>query len=204
MTAPATEFSACPYLPAPEPGRVLDWRSLNELGRDRGPIFYKRCLAYAQHLWMGGLAARALLAVDRALLAELQGDDPAIVHQPLPYLAAAWLIASTPDGVFIGNPRIHYQHLADRVREPRRAQRGTRAWACWHLARLVRPDLPGDPRHIVTEPTRDETAAALLRHGIAGEHATWLAALEAAAAWPRSGPPRGGRSIVDEGRAERR
>lgn len=159
---------------------MLDWQSLHELGEDRGGRFYERCLLYAHYLWTRGLAARAILAADRALLADLRGDEPGLARHPLPYLALAWMIARTPPGVFIGNPRVHYQHLADRVREPRRAQRSARAWACWHLACLVRPDLPGDPRHAVIEPNRAETAAALLRHGIPGEAATWLTALAGA------------------------
>jgi hypothetical protein len=156
---------------------VLDWQSLHELGDDRGDRFYLRCLTYAHYLWIRGLAARAILAADRALLADLRGDEPALTRYPLPYRALVWMIASTPRDVFIGNPRVHYQHLADRVREPRRAQRSARAWACWHLARIVRPDLPGDPRHIVREPAADELAHALAAHGIPGEAATWLTAL---------------------------
>jgi len=164
-----------------EPGIVLDWRSLHELGDDRGDPFYLRCLTYAHYLWMRGLAARAILAADRALLADLRGDEPALARHPLPYRALRWMIAATPDGVFIGNPRVHYQHLADRLREPRRAQRSARAWACWHLACIVRPALPRDPRHRVVEPTPEQIAHALATHGIPGEAATWQHAVAEAA-----------------------
>jgi hypothetical protein len=83
-----------------------------------------------------------------------------------------------PAGVFIGNPRVHYQHLADRMNEPRRDQRRWRAWACWALARRLRPEWPGDPRHAVVEPTFAEIAARLDAHGIAGETALWRSVLE--------------------------
>jgi hypothetical protein len=185
VSAPPATLPTCPHLPPLEPGVVLDWRTLNELGPERGGRFYLRCLTYAHDLWQRGLAARALLAADRALLADLHGDEPDLARHPLPYLGIAWMIAATPPGVFIGNPRVHYQHLADRVREPRRAQRSARAWACWHLARLVRPDLPGDPRHQVTEPTAGEIAQHLAAHGIAGETATWQAAVADAGALRR-------------------
>ena len=87
----------------------------------------------------------------------------------------AWLIAHTPSGVFLGNPRVHFQHYADRMNEPRREQRRWRAWACWALARAVRPDLPNDPRHEVTEPSLEAIDAALRTHGIEGEAQLWRA-----------------------------
>jgi len=173
MSVPPSVLPACPHLPVLEPGQVLDWRTLNELGDHRGEVFYLRCLTYAHDLWTRGFAARAILAVDRALFADLRGDEPALAHHPLPYSALVWMITATPPDVFIGNPRVHYQHLADRVREPRRAQRSARAWACWHLVRLIRPDLPADPRHAVIEPTSESIAHALATHGIPGELATW-------------------------------
>lgn len=176
---PPVPLPACPFLPPIDAGAELDWRLLNTLGSDRGARFYERCLMYAQFLWIRGQAARAILAADRALLADLAGDEPILRRQPLPYRPLAWMISHAPPGVFIGNPRVHYQHLADRVREPRRAQRSARAWACWHLARAVLPGLPGDPRHAVREPTREDTARALEQHGIAGECAAWTQALQA-------------------------
>jgi hypothetical protein len=85
----------------------------------------------------------------------------------------AWLIEHTPPGVFIGNPRVHFQHYADRMNEPRREQRRWRAWSCWALARAVRPELPADPRHAVTEPMLDQIFAALDEHGLPGEAQLW-------------------------------
>jgi len=57
---------------------------------------------------------------------------------------------------FIGNPRRHFQHYAGRMNDPRREQRRWRAWASWAIARKVMPGLPGDPRHVVDEPSLDE------------------------------------------------
>ena len=47
--------------------------------------------------------------------------------------------------------------------------------------RAVAPDLPGDPRHLVTEPSEAEINAALRAHGLPGEAADWRDALDAAA-----------------------
>ena len=175
-----SEFPPCPYLPTPRPG--LDWRALHaHRATDRGPEFYFACLEYGHALWQRGFAARSLLCLDRALGAELRGDEPILSANPLPYAAMAWLIANTPAGVFLGNPRVHFQHYADRMNEPRRDQRRWRAWACWAITRAVRPDLPNDPKHPVREPSLDEIAAGLTAHGIRGEADVWRRELQRAA-----------------------
>jgi hypothetical protein len=135
-------------------------------------------LEYGQQLWLDGLPARALLAVDRALYCDVAPDDEAVLAYPLPYRAIGWLVAQPAEG-FTGNARVHYQHLADRVRGERAEQKRWRAWAAWAIVRKVRPDLPGDPKHAVTEPTPTEIAAALTRHGIRDEAATWRQAYDA-------------------------
>ena len=164
----------CPHLPAPRAG--LDWRALHVHREDvRGTAFYRDCLEYAHALWQRGLAARAILCLDRALGADLHGDDPLLREWPLPYAAMVWFIAHTPSDVFIGNPRVHFQHYADRMNEPRRDQRRWRAWACWALARAIRPELPNDPKHRVVEPSSEEIAAGLQAHGLVGEVELWLA-----------------------------
>ena len=169
-------FAACPHLPEPPAG--LDWRALHLFRRAaRGEAFYLACLEYGQTLWQRGYAARAILCLDRAMGAELSGAEPALRTWPLPYAAMAWIIRHTPEGVFLGNPRVHFQHYADRMNEPRRDQRRWRAWACWAIAHAVRPDLPGDPRHAVVEPGIEEIAAQLARHGHPGEAETWRTAL---------------------------
>jgi len=88
-----------------------------------------------------------------------------------------WFIAHAPDGMFLGNPRLHFQHYAGRMNEPRRELRRWRAWACWAIARAVRPDLPGDPLHEIIEPTRDEIFLQLGKYGFAAEPDLWLSAL---------------------------
>lgn len=169
-------FPACPHLPPAPAG--LDWRALHAFRKsDRGPEFYRACLEYGQDLWQRGFAARALLCLDRAFGADLRGDEPVLRVAPLPYAAMAWLITHTPPGVFLGNPRVHFQHYADRMNEPRREQRRWRAWACWALARRIRPELPADPKHDVREPTLVEIADALRAHGLPGEVELWQQAL---------------------------
>lgn len=168
----------CPHLPTPRAG--LDWRSLHAFREsDRGPEFYFACLEYGHALWQRWFAARALLCLDRALGADLTGEEPVLREYPLPYAAMAWLIAHAPADLFLGNPRVHFQHYADRMNEPRRDQRRWRAWACWAIARAVRPELPADPKHDVVEPTLEEIAAALQMHGHRGEAELWQGVLRA-------------------------
>ncbi|HVS52823.1 MAG TPA: hypothetical protein VHD62_10755 [Opitutaceae bacterium] len=175
----AAVFSPCPHLPPPRAG--LDWRALHAFrAGERGAEFYFACLEYGQALWQRRCAARALLCLDRAFGAGLRGDEAVLRAWPLPYAATAWLIAHTPPDVFLGNPRVHFQHYADRMNEPRREQRRWRAWACWALARVVRPDLAGDPKHRVVEPTPAEIFAALRAHGHASEVELWAAELQRA------------------------
>jgi hypothetical protein len=178
MARMSSRFPLCPHLPPPR--MELDWRALHAFrGAERGSEFYFACLEYGHVLWRKGFAARSLLCLDRALGAELGGSEAVLRDYPLPYAAMAWLIEHTPDDVFIGNPRVHFQHYADRMNEPRREQRRWRAWACWALARAVRPELPADPKHRVIEPTLDEITAGLRAHGHPGEAALWRRELEA-------------------------
>jgi hypothetical protein len=165
-------FAACPHLPVPRTG--LDWRALHAFREgDRGEAFYLTCLEYGQALWQQQLAARALLCLDRAMGADLMGDEAVLAHHPIPYRAMAWIVAQTPVEVFLGNPRVHFQHYADRLGEPRREQRRWRAWACWALVRVVRPEFPADPRHAVHEPASDEIHAGLVQWALPGEAQAW-------------------------------
>lgn len=164
-------MTACPYLP---PARAaMDWRVFQVHGAARDAGFYRTALEYGNFLWQRQLPARAILCLDRALGAEVPVDDPVLRDWPLPYAAMAWMIAHLPPGVFSGNPRVHFQHYADRMNEPRRLQRQWRAWACWAITCRLRPDLPGDPRHVVTEPSESEIAQELHAHGLAGESERW-------------------------------
>src|SRR5688572_28460279 len=96
----SSAFPPCPHLPTPRAG--LDWRALHAFrATDRGPEFYFACLEYGHALWLKGFAARALLYLDRALSADLNGTEPVLQQHPLPYAAMAWLIGHTPAGVFL-------------------------------------------------------------------------------------------------------
>ena len=152
----------------------MDWRDLTAHGGDRGPAFYQTALEYGHHLWRSGRAARAILCLDRAFGADPGGAD----HWPPPYAALAWILGHTPAGVFLGNPRVHFQHLAVRMNEPRREQRRWRAWACGAIAQRVLPHLPADPRDGMAEPDPARIGAQLLRHGRPGEAALWQAVWE--------------------------
>jgi hypothetical protein len=166
----------CPHLPAPRRG--LDWRVLHAFrDHNRGAEFYVACLEYGHSLWQRGFAARAILCLDRAMGANLTGHESELKTWPMPYAAMGWFIAHTPSDVFLGNPRVHFQHYAGRMNEPRREQRRWRAWACWAVARAVRPDLPGDPRHEIIEPALDEIRAKLMQHGHTNEAELWQAVL---------------------------
>lgn len=167
----------CPCLP-PAPA-VMDASGLTAHGTARDANFYLTALTYSQYLWQRrGLAARAILCLDRALGADLRGDEPILRDWPLPYAALGWVLRQVPAGVFIGNPRVHYQHLADRMNEPRREQRRWRAWAAWAITRRFRPEFPADPRHAVVEPDRATIVLKLSAHGLPGEASLWHSSLE--------------------------
>ena len=166
----------CPYLPSGQ--KKLSWRELNALRDDQGEELYLLCLEYGQQLWLENLPARALLAVDRALYCDVPAHAKCLQQHPLPYAAIGWLV-SQPTEQFTGNARVHYQHLADRVKGDRAAQKKWRAWAAWAVIRRVRPDLQADPDHAVTEPSHSEIRQALQLHGIKGEVETWGKAIGA-------------------------
>lgn len=189
-----SSLPACPYLPAPRLG--LDWRVLHAFrDHERGAEFYLACLEYGHSLWQRGFAARSLLCLDRAMGADVRGNESVLVDWPMPYAAMGWLIGHTPADVFVGNPRVHFQHYAGRMNEPRREQRRWRAWACWAIARAVRPDLPGDPRHEIAEPSVEQIFTQLTHHGHANEAALWRSALEQA---PADGAAAHGAFVNDE------
>jgi hypothetical protein len=153
----------------------MDWRDLRAHGAERGPAFYHTALTYAQYLWQRGCAARAVLCLDRAFGSDLPPDPEP--RPALPYAALAWMLVHLPPKVFIGNPRIHFQHLADRMSGPRLEQRRWRAWACWAIARQAMPELPGDIRCIDGEPTLETIAGRLSAFGRPDEAALWRAVL---------------------------
>jgi hypothetical protein len=155
----------------PVPDGLLDYRELRRHGPRRDAEFYYSALCYGQQLWVSGHAGRALLALTRALYAEVP-EDAAILRQwPLPYAALRWILEQHDSDDFPGNPRLSFQHQACRMRPPRQAIRAARAWAVWALACRARPTLPGDA-------TLPELAPAAVRslldaHGLPGEAAQW-------------------------------
>ncbi len=151
----------------------MSWRDLGRHGHERGAEFYLSALTYAQYLWQRGYAGRALLALDRALLASLRGDEPILRKWPLPYRALHWVMTQAPAEALVGNPRVHYQHLAGRLRGPDSRQKKARAWACWHLACLANPAWPGDARHKIREPRVTDIKARLGKWGVKGEERIW-------------------------------
>ena len=172
------QLPACPYLPPP--AGAMDARALTAHGARRDGAFYVTALTYGHYLWRRGLAARAILKLNRAFGADLGPREPVLRDWPLPYAALGWILRETPPAIFLGNPRVHFQHLADRMNEPRRDQRRWRAWACWAVTGAVRPDFPGDPRHAVDEPDLALIGRQLDRHGLPGESEIWRSALERA------------------------
>ena len=149
---------------------------LTRLGPRRDGEFYLTALGYAQHLWRVRRPARAILAATRGLYCPLSGDEPELIRCPWPYAAIGWMIQHAPPDVFLGNPRISFQHQAGRMRGDGQRRRVTRAWAVWHIVRKVAPELPGDPTHAVHPLDREETASRLERWGAPGERAVWEAA----------------------------
>ncbi|WP_225919264.1 hypothetical protein [Actomonas aquatica] len=115
--------------------------------------------------------------------ADLRGDEPVLGSWPMPYAAMAWVLCEVPRDLFCGNPRVHFQHYADRMNEPRKTLRTWRAWACWAITRRVRPELPGDPKHDVREPSEAEIADGLERYGLPGEAGWWTDVLEGRTLW---------------------
>jgi hypothetical protein len=163
----------CPFLPPA--AENMDASVLTAHADARDAAFYLTALTYGQYLWQRGLVARAILKLNRAFGTDLRGDETELCGWPLPYAALAWFLRHAPPDVFMGNPRVHFQHLADRMNEPRREQRRWRAWACWELTCRVRPEFPGDPKHEVDEPTFDQIATQLEQHGLPGEKKLWAA-----------------------------
>jgi hypothetical protein len=165
----------CPHLP--EALEQMDASVLTAHGAARDAGFYLTALRYGNYLWQRGLPGRAILKLDRAFGADIQADEEVLQNWPLPYVAMGWILVRAPS--FVGNPRVHFQHLADRMNEPRREQRRWRMWACWALCRKGRPELAGDPRHEVEEPSLETIAAKLDLHGHPGETALWQRAYSA-------------------------
>ena len=155
---------------------------MKRFGKDRGAEFYEAALRCGSSLWLQGLPAQALLQINRAFSADLNGDEEVLMEWPLPYQAAAWIMKERTEDQFIGNPRRHFQHLATRMVEPRKELRIWRAWACWYLSCLIFPDYPADEKQIeeegIEEPSYDLIKSRLEEVGIPGEATLWTAVVE--------------------------
>lgn len=164
---------ACPFLP--EVGEVLTAETTRRFGGVYGVDFYLAALRYAQSLWLEGKPAQAMLQLNKAFLADLDGGEEVLAEWPLPYAAKGWLMANAPKDQFLGNPVRHYQHLATRMSGPRPELRRWRAWACFHLAEsvLAGGDYPRDEEQIAREqiaiPARESVLREIGERGVLGE-----------------------------------
>jgi|TARA_B110000438_G_scaffold296524_1_gene341359 hypothetical protein len=166
----------CPYLPKASPH---DHTTLGRHGARRDAAFYLDALSYGQSLWQQGHPGRALLAVTRALYANLEASEEILKTWPLPYSALHWIMAQHTSDNFPGNPRISFQHQATRLRGARSEVRSARAWAVWALACAARPNLLGDIEQGIIEPSLDDISKRLKTHGHPHEAALWQSTLEA-------------------------
>tara|TARA_B100000902_G_C26491868_1_gene519706 strand:+ start:150 stop:515 length:366 start_codon:yes stop_codon:yes gene_type:complete len=118
---------ACPLLP--QISKTIRAADSRELGSNKGLPFYRLCLEYSQSKWIQGFPAQALLQLNRAMSADLEGDEKYLKKQPIPYSSIRWILAQRPDnkGQFLGNPRRHWQHYASRMSGPRAEVRIWRA-----------------------------------------------------------------------------
>ncbi len=166
---------SCPHLPPP--GEILNHAHLGALREENGPELYLTALRYAQQLWLNRLPARSILALDRSFFAKVPAGHEVLKTHPMPYAALAWICRHHGDEGFLGNPRVSFQHVADRARGPDARLKNIRAWACWAVVCAARPDLPGDPRHAVEPPSAGTVAAGLREVGGEDEVRVWAAAL---------------------------
>lgn len=166
----------CPYLPVPDVR--MNYRCLTESRKTNESNFYVSALKYGHYLWLKGHAGRSILALTRALYANVPEADPVLDRWPLPYAALKWIVASHPSEGFPGNPRISFQHQATRLRGERQALRRARAWAVWALIRKAKPTLCGDEVQAIEEPTIDRIAEQLKNEGHTNEAAIWNTVLD--------------------------
>ena len=178
MSVPA-ENPPCPLLP--EIDRTITAADSRAMGKERGEAFYEFCHRYAQSKWMSGLPAQALLQLNKAMSADLRGDEAVLEERPIPYAVMAWILEQRPDrrGQFLANPRRHWQHYATRMSGPRAELRTWRAWACHAIAVriLAAEEFPDDEEQIANEgvavPDLEEIRGQLVRLGLPGEAELW-------------------------------
>jgi hypothetical protein len=182
MNRSSQSLPPCPHLP--DIGAVR--HPASELAKfrhgPRGADFYRQALYCAQSRWLEGLPAQALLMLNRAMGAQLVGEDQSVLAEwPVPYRAVRWLLRYGPSIGFLGNPRRHFQHLATRMSGHDQERRTARAWACWALARIENPDWEADAvqlaKETLVEPSSEEISEALKARGLPGEWVAWQVAI---------------------------
>lgn len=129
------------------------WRAgdLKPAREERDRDYYLATLSYAQSLLIEDKPAQALLQLTKSLSVNLS-DLTVLAEWPPAYAAKRWIFENCHGGGgFLGNPVRHYQHLASRMSGPLAELRSTRAWACFHLAEKILPELPRDMPQIEKE-----------------------------------------------------
>jgi hypothetical protein len=157
----------------------MSHRCLTNLKGAERAVFYHSALKYGHYLWQQGHSGRAILALTRALYADVAENDPILKQWPLPYGALKWIIANHSSTDFPGNPRISFQHQATRLRGERQCLRRARAWAVWALICETRPELEPDRTQGIIEPTLESIETLLHAHAHTGESVLWRSVLQA-------------------------
>lgn len=148
---PAFFGDSCPLLPPIDPMSALPAAGAGPARKDAR--FYRAALELAQRRWCEGKPAQAILQLNKALMADLGGDEEVLATWPPPYGVLVWMLRQRPAGAFLGNPVRHFQHLATRVSGERKEIRSWRAWACFYLSRSVLPggEFPVDAEQVAAE-----------------------------------------------------
>ncbi len=154
----------------------MSYRSLRELRGGNIETFYRTALTYGHYLWLKGCSGRAILAITRALYADLPDEAAVLREWPLPYRALHWIVVNHPTQDFPGNPRISFQHQATRLRGERAAIRRARAWGVWKLICAAKPELPADTTPGIKQITLHEIERRLANHGHSNEVQIWQSA----------------------------
>lgn len=154
----------------------MSHRCLTELRGREAETFYLTALKYGHYLWLKGHSGRAILAITRALYADIDEKAEILMRWPLPYAALKWIVANNHSDDFPGNPRISFQHQATRLGGDRQALRRARAWAVWALISDTRPSLAIDTAQVVKFPSLETIEAGLHAHCLPGEVDIWKSA----------------------------
>ncbi|MAP17017.1 MAG: hypothetical protein CMO49_04500 [Verrucomicrobiales bacterium] len=170
----------CPFLPKID--KKIKASDSRALSNQKGLSFYRLCLEYSQTKWMQGLPAQSLLQLNRAMSADLRGNEEYLKDYPIPYSSIKWILCqrTDKDGQFLGNPRRHWQHYATRMSGPRSEIRIWRSWACFAIASKVLPssEFPEDKEQLLNEglhlPSLSTIESNLKKLGFVGEVENWM------------------------------